>query len=159
MLKCWVDLSFNSRIILNFFLFWNYKLQNRPKDLGLNGHLSNYLAFFSFKTRKVKDYPWVHPQDNSALGQINVTHVCTFLNRPYSSNSIIIFVWLIRKYLKYRFPWYKKWLEINHKLVPIESDIYILQFARLSVFFHFAHFWLWCTFCTKLVMSAEEPFV
>ena len=109
--------------------------------------------------RKVKDYPWVQPQDNSALGQINVTHVCTFLNRPNSINSIIIFVWLIRKYLKYRFPWYKKWLEINHKLVPIESDIYILQFARPSVFFHFAHFWLWCTFCTKLVMSAEEPFV
>ena len=33
-----------------------------------------------------------------------------------------------------------------------------LQFARPSVFFHSAHFWLWCTFCTKLVMSAEEPF-
>ena len=80
-------MSFNSRIILNFFCtFLVLKLQNRQKDLGSNGHLSKFglirvleivLDFdpeiLSFKTRKVKDYPCVQPQDNSALGQINVT--------------------------------------------------------------------------------------
>ena len=35
-----------------------------------------------------------------------------------------LFDWL-EKYVKYRFPWYKKWLEINHKLVPIHRVWYI----------------------------------
>ena len=61
-----VDLSFNSTKILDFFMFWNCKLQNRPKNLGLNCHWFTYLAlkgycihtrdcsqFWSnFKTRK-----------------------------------------------------------------------------------------------------------
>ena len=34
-----VDLSFSSRVILDFFLFWNCKLQNSPEHLGLNCHL------------------------------------------------------------------------------------------------------------------------
>jgi hypothetical protein len=33
--KCCVDLSFNSRLILDFFLFWSCKLQNSQKHLGL----------------------------------------------------------------------------------------------------------------------------
>ena len=40
----WVELSWNSRIILDFFLFWNCKLQNHLKILWLNHHLSTYLA-------------------------------------------------------------------------------------------------------------------
>ena len=34
-LKYWVNLSFNSRLISDFFLFWNCKLQNCPKNLEL----------------------------------------------------------------------------------------------------------------------------
>ena len=42
--KCWVDLSWNSRLIFQFFLFWNCKpLENFLKQLGLNYHLSRYL--------------------------------------------------------------------------------------------------------------------
>jgi hypothetical protein len=35
--RCWVDLSFNSRVILDFILFWNCKLRNCAKNVvGLN---------------------------------------------------------------------------------------------------------------------------
>ena len=34
--NCWVDLSFNLRVNLDFFLFWFCKLQNRPKVFGCN---------------------------------------------------------------------------------------------------------------------------
>ena len=81
-------MSFNSRIILNFFCtFLVLKLQNRQKDLGSNGHLSKFglirvleiiLDFdpeiLSFKTRKVKDYLWVETHSNSVFEQINVTN-------------------------------------------------------------------------------------
>ena len=75
-LKCWVVLSFNSRVTLNFFLFWNCRLQNLTvqKNLRLDCHLSTYL--FGLKTtiftleivlnfnanlkqEKVEDCPWV----------------------------------------------------------------------------------------------------
>ena len=30
--KCWVDLSFNSRVILDFFLFWNWGFLDRNRE-------------------------------------------------------------------------------------------------------------------------------
>ena len=39
--KCWVDLIFNTRVILDLFLFWNCKLQNCPENLESNHHLSS----------------------------------------------------------------------------------------------------------------------
>ena len=44
----WVDLSFNSRVILDTFLFPNWKLQNHPKNLWLNCHLIWYSTCFKY---------------------------------------------------------------------------------------------------------------
>ena len=43
--KCWVDLSWNSRVILAFFLFWFSKLQNLLEKMWFNNHPSDFLAF------------------------------------------------------------------------------------------------------------------
>ena len=62
---------FNSRVILGW-LFLALKLQTSElsKNLRLNCHQSTCLAW---KQEKVKNYPWVETQVNSALGHINVT--------------------------------------------------------------------------------------
>ena len=43
----------NSRVILDFSMFWNCKLQNHPNFLGLNCHLSTYLALKSYYIHKL----------------------------------------------------------------------------------------------------------
>ena len=69
----WVDLSFNSRVILDSFLFPNCKLQNHPKNLWLNCHLIWHSTYYSYqrlfsiwiqkcsvsKQEKTKDCSWV----------------------------------------------------------------------------------------------------
>ena len=42
--KCRIDLTFNSRVILDFFMLWKWKLQKCPKNLGLNCHQCTSLA-------------------------------------------------------------------------------------------------------------------
>ena len=78
---CWIDLSFNSRVILDFFLFWNYKLQNAPKKFRIK--LSTYLASKGFILEIVLDFdPKIlsfkkresHPQINSALEWAHKCH-------------------------------------------------------------------------------------
>ena len=73
----WVDLSFNSRVILNFFLFWNCKLQNSQKYLALKNTRDCSQFFIQkwsvSKQENVEDYPWVKTQVNLALEHINVT--------------------------------------------------------------------------------------
>ena len=112
--KCRVDLSFNSTVILDFFLFWNCKLQNHQKNLGLNCRQSTYLAlkgyyihtrncsqFWSkFKTRKSQGSPlscnssqlktWAHKCHSSGTGVIispEETDIC----------AICALLWVMRQ--------------------------------------------------------------
>ena len=61
----WVDLSFNSRVILDFFLFWNCKLQNCRKYFALKN--TRDCSWFWSKNdqfqnkQKIENYSWVKP--------------------------------------------------------------------------------------------------
>jgi hypothetical protein len=69
-LKCWLDLSYNSSVILDFSLFWNCKLQ----------------VWCKFKTRKkINDYPWL-------ISHINVTWL--FLVLKLDRNWEQCLVWI-----------------------------------------------------------------
>ena len=50
--KCWVDLSFNSSVILEFFLFWNCKFHNRPNNLGLSRHQATIIIHIKYYSQK-----------------------------------------------------------------------------------------------------------
>ena len=54
--KCWIDLIFNLRVTLDFFFFWNCKVQNCPKSLGLNRHLC--ISTYSDVTLTPTDGRW-----------------------------------------------------------------------------------------------------
>ena len=58
--KCCDDLSFNSRVILDFFLFWNCNFENCLKHLGLNYHLPTYLTLKGhYRTRAIITRSWL----------------------------------------------------------------------------------------------------
>ena len=66
--KCWVDLSFNSRVILDIFLFCNWKLIWVFKRLLFWFQSKNALFLNKKKSRIILEF-----QLNSSSGHINVT--------------------------------------------------------------------------------------
>ena len=51
--KCWVDLKFKSRIILDFFLFWNSKLQKCPKNWGEIVYLFGPKSYYKYSYKRL----------------------------------------------------------------------------------------------------------
>ena len=114
-MRSWLEFQFKGNPWL--FLVWNCKLQNRPKNEGLNRHLStwalalkgyyidtkvhkflkqclHYLHFKNLFTEpfQVRDYPWVETHVNSALGHINITKV------ELNSDSWLFLFWSKNKF-------------------------------------------------------------
>ena len=79
---------------VDFFLFWNWKLQNRPKDLGLNCY---YLLIWPFK----KDY-CIHNRNSSRFIYKNAQFQYKKKNQelPLSWNSNQLCTWAHKCHLK-----------------------------------------------------------
>ena len=75
-------MSFNSRIILDFFLFWNCKLHNRPKNLRLKCQLFTYLTWkgLYIHARDCSRFRFKNAQfQNKKLSQLTTwAHKCPF---------------------------------------------------------------------------------
>ena len=135
--KRWVDLSFNSRVILDFFLVLKLQTSELSKKLDANKFILEIVLnldpkMLNFKARQ-KNYPQVETQVNLALGHINVS---IDISRPLHPNGVGCYPQgrLRIKRLLYAPKWQKGSLfHLHMQLLPHVRLFFCIQY--ISLFF------------------------